>query len=169
MGLPQPPQSTQNHTQHLPLLAIIIIPVGFTIAILICCFRRLRAGSHDNGPGYEDPRRNTVRGGLDRAILVGFPTFLHSDQFNKHKTTKETTPLECIICLNEFLDHELLRLLPKCGHIFHIDCVDLWLASHVTCPMCRVNLEICVHNQIMQQHEYSVHVDIFPQTHQEVI
>ncbi|KAK6945779.1 Zinc finger, RING-type [Dillenia turbinata] len=44
---------------------------------------------------------------------------------------------ECSVCLNEFRDDETLRLLPKCSHAFHIPCIDTWLRSHTTCPMCR--------------------------------
>jgi hypothetical protein len=45
--------------------------------------------------------------------------------------------LECAVCLCRYEDNEILRLLPKCKHAFHVDCVDLWLASHSTCPLCR--------------------------------
>ncbi|CAL9778381.1 unnamed protein product [Musa acuminata subsp. burmannicoides] len=45
--------------------------------------------------------------------------------------------LECAVCLNDFKDDEELRLLP---HVFHFDCIDAWLASYVTCPICHANL-----------------------------
>ncbi|KAL2343094.1 hypothetical protein Fmac_004379 [Flemingia macrophylla] len=44
---------------------------------------------------------------------------------------------ECSVCLGEFEEDESLRLLPKCSHAFHIPCIDTWLLSHKTCPMCR--------------------------------
>ena len=45
--------------------------------------------------------------------------------------------LECAVCLSRFEDADILRLLPKCKHAFHLDCVDTWLISHSTCPLCR--------------------------------
>ncbi|XP_074270439.1 uncharacterized protein LOC141594158 [Silene latifolia] len=44
---------------------------------------------------------------------------------------------DCSVCLSEFQEGETLRLLPKCNHAFHIDCIDTWLRSHTNCPMCR--------------------------------
>ncbi|PKU75176.1 RING-H2 finger protein ATL52-like [Dendrobium catenatum] len=44
---------------------------------------------------------------------------------------------DCSVCLGEFYDGELIRLLPKCSHAFHLPCIDRWLRSHVNCPLCR--------------------------------
>nr|POE56991.1 e3 ubiquitin-protein ligase atl6 [Quercus suber] len=75
--------------------------------------------------------------GLDRAVIETFPIF----EVKNLRTVKVTaTTLECAVCLGEFEDHETLRLLPKCSHAFHPDCIDAWLASHVTCPVCRAKL-----------------------------
>ncbi|CAN1189485.1 RING-H2 finger protein ATL3, partial [Linum perenne] len=44
----------------------------------------------------------------------------------------------CSICLGEYQKGECLRLLPKCGHVFHKGCIDLWLSSRSSsCPICR--------------------------------
>uniref|UniRef100_A0ACD5T9W1 Uncharacterized protein n=1 Tax=Avena sativa TaxID=4498 RepID=A0ACD5T9W1_AVESA len=43
----------------------------------------------------------------------------------------------CAICLGEFVDGEKVRVLPRCGHGFHVRCVDAWLVSHGACPTCR--------------------------------
>ncbi|PNT77298.1 E3 ubiquitin-protein ligase Os03g0188200-like [Brachypodium distachyon] len=49
--------------------------------------------------------------------------------------------LECAVCLAEFTDDgEKLRLLPGCCHVFHAACIDVWLAAHATCPVCRADL-----------------------------
>ncbi|CAL5057573.1 unnamed protein product [Urochloa decumbens] len=47
---------------------------------------------------------------------------------------------DCTVCLAEFRDGELVRLLPRCAHAFHVQCIDTWLRAHVTCPLCRANV-----------------------------
>lgn len=47
---------------------------------------------------------------------------------------------ECPICLEEFVDGEKIRVLPKCYHGFHVTCIDKWLLSHSSCPNCRHSL-----------------------------
>ncbi|XP_062199288.1 E3 ubiquitin-protein ligase Os04g0590900-like [Phragmites australis] len=44
---------------------------------------------------------------------------------------------DCAVCLGEFGDGELVRLLPRCAHPFHAPCIDTWLRAHVNCPLCR--------------------------------
>ncbi|CAL5087906.1 unnamed protein product [Urochloa decumbens] len=44
---------------------------------------------------------------------------------------------DCAVCLGEFSDGELVRLLPRCAHPFHASCIDTWLRAHVNCPICR--------------------------------
>ncbi|XP_073282166.1 RING-H2 finger protein ATL74-like [Primulina huaijiensis] len=51
-----------------------------------------------------------------------------------------STSSECPICLGEFMDGERVRVLPKCGHGFHVGCIDTWLLSHSSCPNCRASL-----------------------------
>ncbi|GMG99696.1 hypothetical protein Nepgr_001536 [Nepenthes gracilis] len=85
------------------------------------------------------PTARSRRGprGLDAAVIESFPKFAYSAV----KTLKiGSAALECAVCLNEFEDDETLRLIPKCDHVFHPDCIDAWLATHTTCPVCRANL-----------------------------
>ncbi|GAA0146163.1 ubiquitin-protein ligase [Lithospermum erythrorhizon] len=82
-------------------------------------------------------RLGRTRHGIDPNVIDTFPTFLYSD-VKGLKIGK--VDLECAVCLNEFEDDANLRLLPKCCHVFHPECIDTWLASHVTCPVCRADL-----------------------------
>ncbi len=43
----------------------------------------------------------------------------------------------CAVCLGDYQKNDKLQQLPVCGHVFHKDCVDEWLANHSTCPICR--------------------------------
>ncbi|XP_020589334.1 LOW QUALITY PROTEIN: putative RING-H2 finger protein ATL53 [Phalaenopsis equestris] len=47
---------------------------------------------------------------------------------------------DCSVCLAEFRDGELVRLLPACGHAFHVPCIDTWLRAHISCPLCRAHV-----------------------------
>ncbi|KAG8371944.1 hypothetical protein BUALT_Bualt12G0015400 [Buddleja alternifolia] len=49
---------------------------------------------------------------------------------------------ECIICLSEFAIGEKIRVLEKCSHGFHLQCIQKWLKSHSSCPTCRANCSV---------------------------
>ena len=69
--------------------------------------------------------------GLDSSTISSIPLFVY-------KSEEHTTHgLECVICLSVFEDDDVGRNLPKCGHAFHVECIDMWLHSHSNCPICR--------------------------------
>ena len=46
----------------------------------------------------------------------------------------------CCVCISACRDGDDVRSLP-CGHAFHRDCVDRWLAlCRRTCPLCRLHI-----------------------------
>lgn len=55
--------------------------------------------------------------------------------------TPEINPPSCTICLADYLPTEVLRELAcKDGaHTFHAQCVDQWLLTRRTCPICRAD------------------------------
>lgn len=68
--------------------------------------------------------------GLGLAALASLPvTVYQSGEFER--------ALECAVCLAEIADGEKARLLPKCNHGFHVECIDTWFQSNSTCPVCR--------------------------------
>lgn len=83
--------------------------------------------------GRTQPR--SIVFGLEKKVIETLPFF----KFSSLKGSKQG--LECTVCLSKFEDEETLRLLPKCKHAFHMNCIDKWLESHSTCPLCRYMVE----------------------------
>ncbi|KAG2540292.1 hypothetical protein PVAP13_9NG541100 [Panicum virgatum] len=76
--------------------------------------------------------------GLDAASREALPVLTYA---TARAVKAGRGALECAVCLSEFDDAgEKLRLLPGCCHVFHAACIDVWLAAHVTCPVCRADL-----------------------------
>lgn len=69
-------------------------------------------------------------GGLPEQVLMRLPTFKHGSG-GEHQFPFGPT---CSICLVDFETGDELRELP-CRHIFHTDCIDLWLREHRNCPL----------------------------------
>ncbi|KAL0784980.1 hypothetical protein Bca101_001225 [Brassica carinata] len=71
--------------------------------------------------------------GLDSSVISSIPLFMYDDD----KKDEEEEEEECVICLGLWEVGELGRKLRTCGHGFHVECIDMWLSSHSTCPLCR--------------------------------
>ncbi|KAG6519589.1 hypothetical protein ZIOFF_023083 [Zingiber officinale] len=69
--------------------------------------------------------------GLDQAHIDALPLFLYAEILGSKD------PFDCAVCLAEFAPEDKLRLLPACGHAFHLACIDTWLLSNSSCPLCR--------------------------------
>ena len=46
---------------------------------------------------------------------------------------------ECTICLLDY--NEETKTKTECNHIFHQECLDKWLQTNYTCPLCRTELK----------------------------
>uniref|UniRef100_A0ACD5YVD0 Uncharacterized protein n=1 Tax=Avena sativa TaxID=4498 RepID=A0ACD5YVD0_AVESA len=74
--------------------------------------------------------------GVDQAFIDALPVFSYHSVIG----AGGKDPFDCAVCLCEFEAEDQLRLLPKCSHAFHLECIDTWLLSHSTCPLCRRSL-----------------------------
>uniref|UniRef100_A0A0D9X8E4 RING-type E3 ubiquitin transferase n=1 Tax=Leersia perrieri TaxID=77586 RepID=A0A0D9X8E4_9ORYZ len=155
---PPPPVSAfdaafQSRISPSILLIILILAVIFFVSGLLHLLVRfiLRpaprdAGDADSGGGGE-PNVTAFQGqlqqlfhlhdaGVDQSFIDTLPVFLYGAVVGAGRKD----PFDCAVCLCEFADDDRLRLLPKCSHAFHVDCIDTWLLSHSTCPLCRRSL-----------------------------
>ncbi|PIA54274.1 hypothetical protein AQUCO_00900668v1 [Aquilegia coerulea] len=71
--------------------------------------------------------------GLKEPTIQSYPTLLYSQTKLDNKDNTSC----CSICLSNYEDVDMLRVLPECKHMFHLKCVDPWLRLHSTCPVCR--------------------------------
>ncbi|KAL6078706.1 Zinc finger, RING/FYVE/PHD-type [Balamuthia mandrillaris] len=117
------------------------------------------------GMTYEDlmrlaERLGDVNRGVDQRTFEELPTFSyqqppkqsnnddHAEGAVRASSSSSTTSnsadadehrKQCIICLSDFEEGETLRTLP-CLHVYHQACIDHWLRSRNTCPICKYEI-----------------------------
>ncbi|CAN1283839.1 RING-H2 finger protein ATL40 [Linum perenne] len=72
--------------------------------------------------------------GLEAAVIASLPTF-------SYKIGEDREPIECSVCLGSVVEGSTVRELPNCKHLFHVECIDLWLGGSANCPNCRAAVE----------------------------
>lgn len=98
--------------------------------------RRLLRSLAIAGGGDEDRRDGALpspRGGLDPAVLAAIPVVVVDDAGARG---------DCAVCLAELEPGEKARALPRCGHRFHVECIDAWFRGNATCPLCRADVVV---------------------------
>ncbi|CAL9162021.1 unnamed protein product [Musa hybrid cultivar] len=74
-------------------------------------------------------------GGLEPVLVDAIPTMKY-----KLEAFSSREDAQCSICLGEYEEKEILRIMPSCHHNFHLACIDVWLQKQTTCPICRLPL-----------------------------
>ena len=54
--------------------------------------------------------------------------------------TDSATTERCGICQEAFQEDSPVRQIRRCGHYYHLSCIEQWLANHQTCPLCMQNV-----------------------------
>ncbi|XP_073137789.1 probable E3 ubiquitin-protein ligase ATL44 [Henckelia pumila] len=120
-------------TSMLIIMAVLLFALLFAFGlnlIVRCGMRQLI----DDGSG--SPQQSAACMGLKKRTLSRISVDVYSSSTGISKGSSS----ECPICLGEFVDGERVRVLPICGHGFHMCCIDKWLLSHSSCPNCRASL-----------------------------
>lgn len=120
---------------------IFSIPILFTLVLLLLFYmlylrRRRNAWAASQIMAQYEARGFTSEPsecGLKKEFRDMLPTIV----FNENVLIEDT---QCAVCLGDYEIDEKLQQLPVCGHTFHLECVDKWLANNTTCPLCRTSL-----------------------------
>lgn len=48
--------------------------------------------------------------------------------------------IACPISMVDFTDNDIVTVIRHCGHIFATDQLNIWFATHCTCPVCRFDI-----------------------------
>ena len=124
-----------------PLLDIIIVTVVAPAVILVFLyslwrFRRHRMAMEADADAttfpflsHQHPQPLLTEEELDNLPVASFE-HAEADMFKYSNT--------CAICLDDFQPTEQIRLLVRCQHAFHVECIDPWLTTKKrTCPVCK--------------------------------
>ncbi|EOA15085.1 hypothetical protein CARUB_v10028453mg [Capsella rubella] len=137
------------------ILATAFLLVSYYVFVIKCCLNwhridilrrfslsRRRHNNQDPLMVYSPELRNR---GLDESVIRAIPIFKFKKRDDQNDGVfrgeeEEKSCQECSVCLNEFQDEEKLRIIPNCSHLFHIDCIDVWLQNYANCPLCRARV-----------------------------
>ncbi|KAB1227398.1 RING-H2 finger protein ATL32 [Morella rubra] len=122
--------STRDLVSGLVLDLLVVLVV---VLVIYICVRRNPEGSGTESPRSgrgRDRQETTSSPRVDpTTIIQALPVYSYGED-TKYQVT-------CAICLGEFEEEEAVKVIPFCKHVFHRECIDRWLSSQVTCPVCR--------------------------------
>ncbi|KAM0941325.1 putative transcription factor C2H2 family [Dioscorea sansibarensis] len=116
--------------------AAVLLTVYHCVVITCCRPRR--------GASWGPPRRPNEVEAASSIDLSSAQLIPPARKYGKEGDGDNNT---CTVCLSEFRDGEAVRVLPECKHCFHVACIDMWLQSHYSCPMCRTVTAPCLDNR----------------------
>lgn len=83
-------------------------------------------------PSRSRPRSRTTTGVPESSSFLTPPQV--SSEWKKYMSKQ----VECVVCLEEYVDGVSRVMSLPCGHEFHVDCITPWLITRRrTCPICK--------------------------------
>ncbi|XP_022038689.1 RING-H2 finger protein ATL58 isoform X2 [Helianthus annuus] len=76
---------------------------------------------------------SAVELGVKKELREMLPVVVFKESFS-------VTDTICSVCLGDYQAEDRLQQIPACKHAFHVECIDNWLSTHTTCPLCRLSL-----------------------------
>ncbi|XP_062184142.1 E3 ubiquitin-protein ligase ATL41-like [Phragmites australis] len=67
---------------------------------------------------------------------------------------------DCAVCLADLEPGQKARALSRCGHRFHVECIDTWFHANSTCPLCRADVEAPDATNATKEAQPEVRIDV---------
>ncbi|KAG0452997.1 hypothetical protein HPP92_025360 [Vanilla planifolia] len=124
-----------------------VIATSASIHLLLRLLSRSRSPSSTSSlpsptPLLDGPSANSATHQLvseGDLLITSLPTFSLASSVS---VLRKFPSLDCAVCLSTFRPQDELRLLPACRHAFHTQCIDTWLRSTPSCPLCRSSIHL---------------------------
>ncbi|KAK4416097.1 E3 ubiquitin-protein ligase ATL4 [Sesamum alatum] len=142
---PSPYSSSASASASSSSVIIVLIIIGSAVIVSASIYLLLRFLSKRLRRTFSAADDVVVRQGASsnrnwnqQHCHVAFNGLLDSlPLFNFRSVAGNLAGGDCAVCLSKFEPHDQLRLLPLCCHAFHAACIDTWIVSNQTCPLCR--------------------------------
>ncbi|KAI4302899.1 hypothetical protein MLD38_038594 [Melastoma candidum] len=97
----------------------------------------LAATTTTEGRGQQQQRVDRNGTGMDSPALASYPKMKISEKVPSQLRGSGDDDA-CPICLLDYRPSDTVKIIPECDHYFHEDCLDRWLRTKATCPLCRM-------------------------------
>lgn len=157
----QPPTTTTNNNitttatsstdqqfdySSVTVTALVIFSALFFLGFFSIFARRFFATGQGNFHGattssivsrFTSSSSSSVPPGLDPTAIKTLPLLPYDTKKRIRSYGGSEAGCDCVVCLTMFGDGEVVKAIPCCGHLFHPQCIDSWLVTHASCPLCR--------------------------------
>ncbi|XP_022735701.1 RING-H2 finger protein ATL56-like [Durio zibethinus] len=118
------------------VFSVVLLFVGIAVLVVIhICIvgRAFGRGYEEDGSMDQISNNGTKR--MSPADLKMLPSFDYM------LADKGSSPVVCVVCLENFGNGDKCKFLPNCKHSFHSQCIDSWLLKTPICPICRTSAD----------------------------
>ncbi|XP_058775581.1 E3 ubiquitin-protein ligase EL5-like [Vicia villosa] len=141
--------------------AFVVSSVYHLIAICLCHRRRTMTGQNQLQPPNQAAIPSLdVRTSSSVPVVIRIPTHKYHKR-DKVDAVSDDEGDTCAVCLGDFEEGEELRTMPECLHSYHVNCIDMWLHSHSSCPICRATADAAPLPAVSANH-HSIDMNMAP-------
>ena len=126
-----PPSSSRN--MGIIIVIIIIIIVSILISIVIVILLKKYWKKKPNEPSTNQNMVEIMKGNKEKMEIL-YQNELETKIYNKKMAINNC--YNCAICKENFIENSSQIIITKCNHIFHSNCLKIYVSKNYICPKC---------------------------------